>query len=90
MITARGSHTPADGLGMAYFALLAPATLGCLAVAILRTRALPRWIGSVPLSAAVIRQEAVGFGGRHTWIIEPGLVAKPVQYNRLSLGAPPR
>jgi hypothetical protein len=31
----------ADGLGTAYFALLAPAAMGCIAAAILRTRALP-------------------------------------------------
>lgn len=42
----------ADGLGTAYFALLAPAAMGCLAVAILRTRALPRWTGYVFAAAA--------------------------------------
>ena len=31
----------ADGLGTAYFSLLAPAAMGCLAVAVLRTRARP-------------------------------------------------
>lgn len=44
----------ADGLGTAYFALLAPAALGCLAAAILRTRALPRWTGYVFLTATVL------------------------------------
>jgi hypothetical protein len=44
----------ADGLATAYFALLAPAALGCIAVAILRTRALPRWAGYVLLTAAVL------------------------------------
>ena len=40
-----GTQHWADGLGTAYFALLAPAAIGCIAVAILRTRALPRWTG---------------------------------------------
>jgi len=44
----------ADGLGTAYFALLAPAALGCIAMAILRTRTLPRWTGYVFLIAAVL------------------------------------
>ena len=38
----------------AYFALLAPAAMGCLAVAILRTRVLPRWTGYVFLAAAAL------------------------------------
>lgn len=44
----------ADGLGTAYFALLAPAALGCIAAAILRTRALPRWTGYVLLAATIL------------------------------------
>ncbi len=44
----------ADGLGTAYFALLAPAALGCIAVAILRTRALSRWTGYVFLVATIL------------------------------------
>ncbi len=44
----------ADGLGTAYFALLAPAAMGCIAAAILRTRALPSWTGYVFLAAAVL------------------------------------
>jgi len=44
----------ADGLGTAYFALLAPAALGCIAVAILRTRALSRWTGYIFLAATVL------------------------------------
>jgi hypothetical protein len=44
----------ADGLGTAYFALLAPAAMGCLAVAVLRTRALPRWTGYIFLIATVL------------------------------------
>ena len=44
----------ADGLGTAYFALLAPAAMGCLGVAILRTRALPAWQGYVLLTATVL------------------------------------
>jgi hypothetical protein len=44
----------ADGLGTAYFALLAPVAMGCIAVAILRTRALPRWTGYVFLIAMVM------------------------------------
>jgi len=45
----------ADGLGTAYFALLAPAAMGCIAVAILRTRVLPRWTGYVFLAATSAR-----------------------------------
>jgi hypothetical protein len=44
----------ADGLGTAYFALLAPAAIGCVGVAILRTRALPGWTGYVLLIATVL------------------------------------
>jgi hypothetical protein len=44
----------ADGLGTAYFALLAPAAMGCIAAAILRTRALPRWTGYVFMTATVL------------------------------------
>jgi len=44
----------ADGLGTAYFALLAPAAMGCLAVAILRTRVLPRWTAYVLLAATIL------------------------------------
>jgi hypothetical protein len=44
----------ADGLGTAYFALLAPAAMGCIAAAILRTRALPRWTGYICMIAAVL------------------------------------
>ena len=44
----------ADGLGTAYFALLAPAAMGCVGVAILRTRALPTWTGYVFLIATVL------------------------------------
>jgi hypothetical protein len=44
----------ADGLGTAYFALLAPAAMGCLAVAVLHARVLPRWTGYVFLAAAVL------------------------------------
>ena len=44
----------ADGLGTAYFALPAPAAMGCIAVAILRTRALPRWTGYVFVIATVV------------------------------------
>ena len=44
----------ADGLGTAYFALLAPAALGCIAVAILRTRALSVWTGYIFLVATVL------------------------------------
>jgi hypothetical protein len=44
----------ADGLGTAYFALLAPAALGCLGLAILRTRAMPAWTCYVLLAAAVL------------------------------------
>jgi hypothetical protein len=49
-----GAQHWADGLGTAYFALLAPAAIGCIAVAILRTRALPRWTGYVFLIATVL------------------------------------
>jgi hypothetical protein len=49
-----GAQHWADGLGTAYFALLAPAAMGCIAVAILRTRALPRWTGYVFLIATVL------------------------------------
>ena len=44
----------ADGLGTAYFALLAPAAIGCLGLAIRRTRALPAWTGYVVLTATVL------------------------------------
>ena len=44
----------ADGLSTAYFALLAPAAMGCLAAAILRTRVLPRWTGYVFLIATIL------------------------------------
>ena len=44
----------ADGLGTAYFALLAPAAMGCVGAAILRTRALPVWTGYVFLTATVL------------------------------------
>jgi hypothetical protein len=44
----------ADGLGTAYFALLAPVAMGCIAVAILRTRALPGWTGYVLLTATIL------------------------------------
>ena len=44
----------ADGLGTAYFALLAPAAMGCIAAAILRTRVLPRWTGYVFLIATIL------------------------------------
>src|ERR1039457_6491654 len=44
----------ANGLGTAYFALLAPTAMGCIAVAVLRTRALPRWTGYVFLFATVL------------------------------------
>jgi hypothetical protein len=44
----------ADGLGTAYFALLAPAALGCAGIAILRTRLLPRWTGWAFLTATVL------------------------------------
>ena len=42
----------ADGLGTAFFALLA--AMGCIAVAILRTRALPRWAAYVFMIATVL------------------------------------
>jgi hypothetical protein len=44
----------ANGLGTAYFALLAPTAMGCIAVAVLRTRALPRWTGYLFLIATVL------------------------------------
>jgi hypothetical protein len=44
----------ADGLGTAYFALLAPAAMGCIAAAILRIRVLPRWTGYVFLAATAL------------------------------------
>jgi len=44
----------ADGLSTAYFALLAPAAMRCIAAAILRTRVLPRWTGYVFLAATVL------------------------------------
>jgi hypothetical protein len=44
----------AAGLSTAYFALLAPAAMGCLGLAILRTRVLPRWTGYVFLAATVL------------------------------------
>jgi hypothetical protein len=44
----------ADGLGTAYFALLAPIAMGCIAVAILRARVLPRWTGYIFLVATVL------------------------------------
>lgn len=43
----------ADGLATAYFALLAPTAMGCVGLAILRTRVLPRWTGWVFLAATV-------------------------------------
>ena len=49
-----GARHWADGLGTAYFALLAPAAMGCIAVAILRTHALPTWTGYVFLIATVL------------------------------------
>ena len=49
-----GVQNWADGLGTAYFALLAPAAMGCAGVAILRTRALPAWQGYVLLTATVL------------------------------------
>jgi hypothetical protein len=44
----------AEGLGTAYFALLAPAALVCLGVPIIATRKLPRWTGVVLLIAAAL------------------------------------
>jgi hypothetical protein len=44
----------ADGLGTAYFALLAPAAMGCLGVTILRTHLLHPWEGYVFLAATVL------------------------------------
>jgi hypothetical protein len=44
----------AAGLGTAYFALLAPAALTAFGVAIVRTRALPRWTGAMFLAAALL------------------------------------
>lgn len=43
-----------DGLGTAFFALLAPAAMACLGVEIVRTRVLPAWTGVVFLFATVI------------------------------------
>jgi hypothetical protein len=42
-----------DGLGTAYFALLAPAAMACLGAEIVRTRVLPGWTGVVFLVASV-------------------------------------
>lgn len=42
----------AEGLGTAYFALLAPAAMVCFGLAIVRTRRLPSWTGVVLLIAA--------------------------------------
>ena len=42
----------AEGLGTAYFALLAPAALVCFGMSIARTRRFPRWSGLVLLTAA--------------------------------------
>jgi hypothetical protein len=44
----------ADALGTAYFALLAPAALGCAGIAMLRTRAFPLWTGWVFIASAVL------------------------------------
>ena len=44
----------ADRLATAYFALLAPTAMGCIGVAILSTRPLPRWTGYVFLIATVL------------------------------------
>jgi hypothetical protein len=44
----------ADGLGTAYFAVLAPAGMACLGVAVLRTRPLPTWTGYVLLAASAL------------------------------------
>jgi hypothetical protein len=44
----------AGGLGTAYFALLAPASLTAFSVAIFRTRALPRWTAAMFLAAALL------------------------------------
>ena len=49
-----GTCFRADGLSTAYFALLAPAAMGCIAAAILHTRALPRWTRYVFLAATVL------------------------------------
>ena len=62
----------ADGLGTAYFALLAPAAIGCLGVAILRTRALPAWTGYVlrpPQScfSASTPHSVVRYRSRSSW-----------------------
>ena len=43
-----------DGLGTAFFALLAPTAMVCLGVEIVRTRVLPRWTGVVFLGAAAV------------------------------------
>jgi hypothetical protein len=42
----------ADGFGTAYFALLSPAALTAFAIAIQRTRAMPRWMAVVLIVAA--------------------------------------
>jgi len=49
-----GLQHRADGLGTTYFALPAPAAMGCLAVAVLRTRVLPRWTGYLFVAAMVL------------------------------------
>ena len=66
----------ADGLGTAYFALLAPAAMGCIAVAILRTRGLPRWTGYVLLTATILllgrsRRSAAPCRSRSSWPSSP-------------------
>ena len=43
-----------DGLGTAFFALLAPTAMVCLGAEIVRTRVLPRWTGVVFLVAAAV------------------------------------
>jgi hypothetical protein len=47
-----GAGRWAEGLGTAYFALLAPAALVCFGLSIARTRRFPRWSGVVLLIAA--------------------------------------
>jgi hypothetical protein len=49
-----GTGQWAAGLGTAYFALLAPASLTAFGVAIFRTRALPRWTAAMFLAAALL------------------------------------
>jgi hypothetical protein len=44
----------AEGLGTAFFALLAPAALVCLGVPIIATRIFPPWTGVVLLIAAAL------------------------------------